>query len=242
LRVPRRLAYDPSVRLPFRPVALATSLFLAPAPVACVVSAQEAPAGSGGYEGVSPGSGTPPAARRLERRTGARARASILTWPGFTAQPGGGSRFFVQTTEPVRTDVRTTADRVEVIFRNTRIHLANSRRWLETRHFDTPVLRARLERRGRDMVLVMHLRGAAIPTVTTGPGEGGFHFVYIDFPAGDWLPAEPEPMPVPQGGVSVVSSGESAPESAPDAESAPPATSRDLDDERPPPVQRGPQP
>ena len=177
------VAYDPVVRPLFRPVALASTLLLAPAPVASVASAQEAP-GATGYEGVSPGTGTPPAARRLERRTGARAQASILTWPGFTAQAGGGSRFFVQTTAPVTTEVRTTADRVEVIFRNTRIHLANSRRWLETRHFETPVLRARLERRGRDMVLVMHLRGAATPTVSSGAGEGGFHFVYVDFPAG----------------------------------------------------------
>lgn len=234
------VAYDPVVRPLFRPVALASTLLLAPAPVASVASAQEAP-GATGYEGVSPGTGTPPAARRLERRTGARAQASILTWPGFTAQAGGGSRFFVQTTAPVTTEVRTTADRVEVIFRNTRIHLANSRRWLETRHFETPVLRARLERRGRDMVLVMHLRGAATPTVSSGAGEGGFHFVYVDFPAGHWLPAEPEPMPEPRGGVSVVSGGETSADAP-----APPAVSpsgRELaDDERPPPIQRGPQP
>lgn len=231
------LAYDRPVRLLIRPVALASSLLLVPA--APVAHAQEVPAAHG-YEGVSPGSGSPPAARRLEGRRGPRARASIITWPGFAMRAGGGSRFFVQTTQPVVTAVRTTADRVEVVFRNTAIHLANSRRWLETRHFNTPVLRARLERRGRDMVLVMHMRAAATPTISSAPGEGGFHFTYVDFGAGEWLPPEPEPEPVPEGGVSVVRAGPGPQEQPERALQAP--TRDTMDDERPPPVQRGPQP
>lgn len=102
---------------------------------------------------------------------------------------GGGSRFFVQTTGPVRTEVRTLPGRIEVIFPSTTIHVRNSTRWLDTRFFETPVTRARLERRGRDMVLVMHMRATATPTVSSGPSEaGGFEYTYIDFEPGQFVP------------------------------------------------------
>lgn len=134
----------------------------------------------------------------------------------------------MQTTGPVSTEMRVSAERIEVVFPRTAVHVANSRRWLETRHFDTPVLRARLERRGRDMVLVMILRAARTPRISAGPGEGGFHYTYIDFEPGRFLP--PEPAPSPGGSVGVVGVG------------AGPAPRRDpLDDERPPPIQ-GPAP
>jgi hypothetical protein len=83
---------------------------------------------------------------------------------------------------------------VEVVLKNARTHLRNNRRWLETRFFNTPVRRARIERRGRrgsnDLVFVFAMRQGATPTVTTGTGENGFQFLYVDFPAGDYLPAE----------------------------------------------------
>lgn len=81
--------------------------------------------------------------------------------------------------------------RVVVLFRNTTIHLRNSGRWLETRFFNTPVIRARLERRRRDMALVLHLRQASQNTVTPrvhveAAPNGDFHYVYIDFPPGEY--------------------------------------------------------
>lgn len=139
------------------------------------------------YAGVEPGEAEPPpAAARAERQRQRRPRpASILTWPGFTPRPGGGSRFFVQTTDPVVPEVRVERDRVVLRFPNTRIHVRNSARWLETRFFDTPVLRARLVRDGRDMTFVLHLRSPATPRVSSAPSsDGRFHYVYIDFPAG----------------------------------------------------------
>ncbi|UJR80995.1 hypothetical protein [Sandaracinus amylolyticus] len=217
-------------------LALACALLLV---VPAASGAQERP--SSGYEGVVPGGAQPPpAAERLGRRAaGRRARAAILTWPGFQMQADGSSRFFVQTTAAVPTRVHTTPERVEIVFPNTGIHLANSARWLETQHFQTPVRRARLERRGRDMVLVMHMRAAVTPQVSSGAGDG-YHYTYVDFAPGEYAPREPAPAPAPQGGVSIVSGGD-----APSAPSeAPPPMTRDeeraLDDERPP--VRGPTP
>ncbi len=139
----------------------------------------------------------------------------ILTWPGFQMLESGGSRFFVQTTGPVSTQVRVSPGRIEVMFPNTTIHLRNSSRWLETRFFDTPVIRARLERRGRDMVFVMQMRADLTPRISTNEA-GGFVYTSIDFERGHFLPLT-EPSAPESGHVGV------ARESA-----------RALDDERPP--------
>lgn len=193
------------------------------------------------YEGVAPGTGhRPPAEGRLARRA-RRARSapiSILTWPGFQPNADGSSRFFVQTTDAVVTTVNRTTNRVEIVFPRTTIHLANSRRWLETQYFETPVTRARLERRGRDMVLVMHLRADVAPTVTTSRGENGYFFTYVDFGPGHYLPEAPPPPLEPRGSVGVVRAEGPAP-SAPPVREDP--SIRALDDERPPPAS-GPRP
>lgn len=195
----------------------------------------------GVYAGVEAGEAQPPPAyRRVVRRQrrGRRGRRGrqILTWPGFSPLGDGGSRFFVQTTVPMQPEVRTEEGRVVVLFRNTAIHLTNSRRWLETRFFNTPVLRARLERRRRDMALVMRMRsGAAVqPRVSTEAAPGGnFHYVYIDFPPGDYAPVV---STVP--GTNTVRASDT-PENP--GGQPPPAPRRDvdpslnaMDDERPP--------
>lgn len=153
----------------------------------------------GEYAGVTPGSANPPP------RVGAVARArpaKLLTWPGFQATPGGGSRFFLQVSGPVQIETRSAQGRFEVVLKNTRAHLRNTFRPLDTRFFSTPVDRAKVERRRRDLAVVFSLRAEATPTVTQAVGEGGFHFVYVDFPVGAWAtpeatsPAPPAP-PLP---------------------------------------------
>lgn len=154
----------------------------------------------GVYAGVEPGEAQPPPAYRRVVRRQRRGRSLILTWPGFAMVPGGGSRFFVQTTTPLMPEVRNEEGRVVLLFRNTRVHVRNSRRWLETRFFNTPVLRARLERRRRDMafVLVMRPGVTGVPRVTTEAAPGGnFHYIYIDFPPGEYAPVEPATQPPP---------------------------------------------
>lgn len=190
----------------------------------------------GVYAGVRPGEARePPALRRLARR---RRRRAVLTWPGFVPLPGGGSRFFVQMTEPRVTELHREEHRIVILFDDATTHVRNSRRWLETRFFDTPILRARLERRrGRRMALVLHLRpGTGVsPRVTTEAAPGGnYHYVYVDFPPGDYLPAsEDEASSEPSSGASV---RPAEPPPAPAREVDPSLDA--MDDERPPILQR----
>lgn len=241
---PRRAAsYDRPVRRRIVRLALASSLlFVSGAPA--ISAAQESPRPASGYEGVVPGSGNPPpAAGRLgPRRRGRRQVSAILTWPGFQMMPDGGSRFFVQTTGPARVDMRVTAERVEVVFHDTSIHLRNSARWLETAFFETPVTRARLERRGRDIVLVMRLRAAVTPRLSSGSGVSGdpYQYTYLDFAPGRYRPEEPEAPTSPGGSVGMVSGGGTAPPPAEGGAPPPPPRRAPVDDERPPGM--GPRP
>ena len=189
------------------------------------------------YGGVTPGvAHPPPRAGHLTGRRGARARAQIITWPGFQSQGGGASRFFVETTGPVTTEVHASEGRVEIIFHETTVHLSNSRRWLETQFFETPVVRARLERRRRDMVLVMQLRASVTPTVFASTDPNGYHFTYIDFQGGHYLPDAP--ITVPQPPARRDESGRASVRPAsPDSASSYPSADDSMDDERPPPVQ-----
>lgn len=146
----------------------------------------------GEYAGVTPGTGNPPP------RAGAVARArpaKLLTWPGFQATAGGGSRFFLQVSGPVQVESRGSEGRFELVLKNTRVHLRNTFRPLDTRFFSTPVNSAKVERRRRDLAVVFQLRASATPNVTQGVGEGGFHFVYVDFPPGAWVTPEPVAAP-----------------------------------------------
>ncbi len=201
----------------------------------------------GDYEGVEPGEPKPPPAYdRVVRQQRRHAQTNILTWPGFSPLGDGGSRFFVQTTESVHPEVRVERNRVVVLFPRARVHVRNSARWLETQYFNTPVLRARLERRGRDMAFVLYLRAPATPRVSTVPADVDgthFHYVYIDFPPGQYAPvvspppnegamARPAPPPA-----SPPAGGQSGPPPAPRRELDP--SLRALDQERPPVLQQG---
>lgn len=172
-------------------VALACVLLLWPRAEAQGTAVVQEAREVGEYAGVRPGANNrPPRAQAARNASG-----TVVTWPGF--EPRGGGRFFVQTTGTIITEVHQSEGRVEVVLKNARTHLRNTRRWLETRFFNTPVRRARIERRGRrgrrgsnDLVFVFAMRQGSTPSVTTGTGENGFQFLYVDFPAGDYLPAE----------------------------------------------------
>ena len=232
-----------------------TSLFLAfVLGVAVPAGAQDTPSSAtirptvqprpvGVYNGVEPGEAQPPPAYRrvIRRERGPRRRArrgQILTWPGFAPLGDGSSRFFIQTTTPATSQVLVEDGRVVILFPNTSIHLRNSGRWLETRFFNTPVLRARLERRRHAMALVLVMRPntTSTPRVSSEAAPGGnFHYTYIDFGPGNYAPvvatAPPRASTVP----NPTQRGQQPP--------AAPARPLDpsiqaLDDERPPPVRR----
>jgi len=174
--------------------------------------------GSGGipanpYEGVSPGSPNPPP-RAAQVRGADRA---LVTWPGFQMTPGG-SRVFVQTSRPVSFNQTGGQNRFVVHLRNCRIHTKNNRNPLVTRHFNTPVARAFLVARRRDVELVVELRSGVTPTVRQETGSDGFQFLFLDFPEGAFLPADPDSVPVPSWQPS------SAPSSPEGSEESPPET------------------
>lgn len=169
--------------------------------IAVVVLSSVAAVAAQGYEGVVPNSNTPPPrVARVARESGV-----VLSWPGFVAE--GGGRFFVQSNHPIVPTVQFLGDRVELTFPRARVHLANSVRWLETQHFNTPVVRARLERRRHDVVLVLHLRTPMQPSVTQA-NSGNFAYTYVDFPAGSYLPA---PAPTPAGTTNSMETNERPP-------------------------------
>ena len=60
-----------------------------------------------------------------------------------------------------------------------------------TRYHDTPVDMARVERRGRrDLAFVFTLRRDVRPTVRQADGPGGYRYLFIEWPAGRYLPDE----------------------------------------------------
>lgn len=139
----------------------------------------------GAYMGVVPGSPNRPP--RVRRRA---SRALIVTWPGFQMTEGG-SRVFLQLTQPVSVEEQRGVRTVTYTIRNARVPVRNNRRPLITTHFNTPVLRARLVQRRRNALLVVELRDDVPATLTQGTGPNGFHFLFIDFPPGTYA-APPE--------------------------------------------------
>src|SRR5262249_11814559 len=102
-------------------------------------------------------------ARAEPPRTPAPSHAIVLTRPGFQMAPDGSSRVCVLAGAMPPYDPRVVGRRVEIRVRGARLGVSNDRAWLDTRYFETPVARARLERRGADAILVCELRGDATP-------------------------------------------------------------------------------
>jgi hypothetical protein len=120
-----------------------------------------------------------------------------VTWPGFQST-GQGSRIFVQMSRPAHMETLVGPSRIVFRLTDSVISTRNNRNPLDTSQFNTPVSRAFLRTVRRDVELVVELRAAVQPNVTSGPGEGGFHFVFIDFPGGDWLPHGQPAVPDPR--------------------------------------------
>ncbi|MFO0695541.1 MAG: hypothetical protein U0230_18415 [Polyangiales bacterium] len=160
--------------------------------------------------------------------------ALVVGRPGFQMGPDGTSRFAVTLSAAPTYDVRSSRRRVEIRIANARIAERNVREPLETRYFETPVLRMKVEPRGHDVYVVFELRSDATPAVTVEiAAEGGGRLVAA-FGAGQFRTAAerdavegalaPTPAPAP------------TPAAAPPPAQTAPAQSTPLgyDDERPP--------
>jgi hypothetical protein len=163
--------------------------------------APPAPRAAGTYQGVAPAEGAARgAAERHRPRAGGAPR---VTWLGFQPTPGGGARVFVRLDRDVRHAERVQDGALVVSLGGARAARANTRRFLDTRFFDTPVERVALERararpgergRGRGLELVIRFKSAAGArpiAAETSAGADGFTYLLVDVP-GAGAGAEPE--------------------------------------------------
>ncbi|MCK7501017.1 MAG: hypothetical protein MZW92_70920 [Comamonadaceae bacterium] len=116
-------------------------------------------------------------------------RHNLVTWPGFEIT-ASGSRIFVQSLRPITYSRADEANRVVFVLQKTRIHLRNNRNPLVTEHFNTPVGTAYLRRRGSDTLLILDMKVGSSPSISQVT-EGGYSFLFLDFPGGSY--------PIPEG-------------------------------------------
>jgi hypothetical protein len=157
-----------------------------------------------GYHGTRPGDGN-----RLPRVEELRGKpGGWVTWPGFLMREDGGSRVFLQTTRPLQYRRSAGKLRFTLHFEDAKVHLNNNRNPLVTAFFNTPVKRAWLKRRGKNVDLVVELKQAAAEAVTQFSDNDGYHYLFIDFPPGDYpRGAGFAPRPATVGGGSWSSGG-----------------------------------
>jgi hypothetical protein len=135
----------------------------------------------GKYTGVSlGGEGVPPGAYKP-------GQSVAVTWPGFQMRPDGGSCVFLQTTAPLR--VETSKGEHKLIIDLGEVRVAGTNRLpLDTHYFNTPVTRVELKRGLKHTTLELVLRADVEPRIASAKAKSGFHFLSIDFGAGQYLP------------------------------------------------------
>lgn len=153
-------------------------------------------AAAGYAYGDRPAAATKSVPRVKYRRTG-----PVVNMPGFEQTSDGGSRLFVQLSQTVPVEERKAQGSITYVLKGASPRVWNNTNALVTVHFNTPVYRARLVPRGKDLHFVVELRAEATPTWKMN--EGGADkpaMLAIDFPKGDYLAAaaaEPAPRRAP---------------------------------------------
>lgn len=173
----------------------------------------------GSYEGVKPGGSEAPPVPATPNSTPAQ-----ITFPGFQMRPDGSSRVFIQSTAPLAHSMTQQGKLLLIDLGDAKVSGETNQFALYTRFFNTPVVRAQLKP-GRTVVLELELRATVTPNVSTERAASGFHFLYIDFPPGQYLTAAPSKSP--------------AGDVAPPAAAAAPAAPTVLDDAPPAPPEPG---
>jgi hypothetical protein len=153
----------------------------------------------GAYAGVKPGGAAPPGSTAKPG-----ARPTEITWPGFQMQPDGSSRVFLQSTTPIDAQPSFVRNSIQIDLGDVRIVGPN--RWaLYTQYFNSPVLRVEIKRAKKHRVLEIALRSPVQPRISSEQASSGYHFLYLDFPAGNYLPnsgahqAPPPPTQLEEG-------------------------------------------
>jgi hypothetical protein len=129
----------------------------------------------------------------------------LATMPGFESKNDGGTRLFVALTQQVQVEERRAQGTLTYILKGAHIDRRNNMNALETVHFNTPVSRARLVPKGKDLWFIVDLRAAATPAWKMQPGENNTALLVIDFAGGQFLsgaekaPAGENPLKVKSG-------------------------------------------
>ncbi len=121
----------------------------------------------------------------------------VATLPGFEMLADGGSRLFVQLSPNVPVEEKRAAGTVTYVLKGAHVVKHNNQNALVTVHFNTPVSRARLVPRGRDLLFVVELRANAQPAWKIEAAKDNSAILAIDFPKGNFLPNAPQAPPPP---------------------------------------------
>jgi hypothetical protein len=137
---------------------------------------------AGTYAGVEPGGARLPAVPAPVGQT-----PVAITWPGFQMRPDGTSRVFIQSTSALAGETALADGKYTLKFIGAKIAGSTNRLPLETRFFNTPVTKVSLAVAKDSVSLVLELRADVTPRVTTERGPSGYHFTYLDLPAGKYV-------------------------------------------------------
>ena len=123
--------------------------------------------------------------RAVKKHTG-----PVVNLPGFEQTPDGGSRVFVSLTSTVPVEEHKAQGAVTYILKGAGVRVWNNTNALVTVHFNTPVSKARLVPHGNDAHLIIEMRAASTPTWKMTEGQDKSAVLQVDFPKGDFAPAD----------------------------------------------------
>ena len=129
----------------------------------------------------------------------ARTRSSTpdAILPGFETLADGSTRLFVLMSQPVKYEAKPARGTLTYVLKGAHVDKRNNYNPLVTVHFNTPVTSARLVPHGSDLWFVVDLRAQTTPTVTMDAAKDGGAMLRIEFPKGDYLPADSTAPPPP---------------------------------------------
>jgi hypothetical protein len=160
-----------------------------------LAAAQEKPAPAKPQPAVGP------AARAAAAKKKKKELGPLVGSPGLEMLPDGGSRIFLPISAPLTITEHVSPGQLSYVLENGRIDVYNSENALETYYFNTPVVRARLQRlKKKDLQLVIFLRADVKATYRVVENKNGTVRLEVDFPPGTYAndgAGRPPPPPAP---------------------------------------------
>jgi hypothetical protein len=134
-------------------------------------------------------------ATRTHVRSGRPTQAPDAILPGFETLADGATRLFVQLSRPVEYVAKAAPGLLNFVLKGAHVDRRNNYNPLVTVDFNTPVSSARLVSHGRDLWFVVELRSNVTPSVSMEATKDGGAMLRIEFPKGDYLPAQAAAAP-----------------------------------------------